>query len=292
MTDELPEFSFDIFREQLNEVVLTTINKIDREAPPRLQNVPGAAVMFESLLRSAELTYRTIRYLVADVPPEPARKLEFALSVPPLTRTLLDTLFTIVFTFDDLPERVRWYYKSGWREAIRRHRRLEGRYGSDERWKRWLAESGEHLESTRRNWGITEDEASGVVKIRWWPNPGKMAEFTGLSPERHDHLMFLNDWFYRELSAQSHLSAPGLIYRATPLLPMAHDDPEERRRRLMRQKSDMFVLAATLLLACVSEVECELRFGTGGRMRYVWGILMHIHLQARDLYEQRYDRCL
>jgi hypothetical protein len=175
---------------------------------------------------------------------------------------------------------------------MRTHRRVEGRYAADERWTRWLAECGAHLETTRKNWGITEDEASAAVKVPWWPNPGKMAEFKGLSTERRDYLTFLNDWFYRELSAQSHLSAPGLIYRATPLLPMAYDDPEERQRRLMRQKSDMFVIAATLLLACVSEVECEFRFGTGERMRYVWGILMHIHLQARDLYERRYDQCL
>lgn len=98
--------------------------------------IEGARPYFQGTVQLAAFTYQSIRFLCADKPENPARKLEFAVAVPPLARTILDSVF----------------------------------------------------------------------------NPGQMpAQTTGW---RQDYLRYLNDWFYRGLSAESHLSLNGFGKRA------------------------------------------------------------------------------
>lgn len=284
---DFPALPFDTFREQLDSAVLATINKVDREWPAKYEDHPRAGVLLESLLRTSENTYRTVRYVVADHPVDPSRKVEFALSVPPLTRTVLDALFTVIFLFEDLPRMTDWYYKSGWRELVEEQERHRERYGQEANWSSWLAEKDQVIAATREQWGVTSKEAADLKLIKWWPTPGAMKSSSEISQERKQYLIYLNDWFYRSLSSQSHMSWPGLAYRSAALLPK--QDQEDRSWRLSKQKSDVFATTAVLVLALASEVEMELRYGLSERLKYIWGVLSGYYGYARDLYEMRYQ---
>lgn len=173
MPDEYPTLPFETIREPLDSLLVSIGNKLEREWPERWASIPGAAILLRAISKVAENTYKTIRFICADSPPDPSRKLEYALSVPPLTRTILDSVFTVVFIFEDLPARTEWFYKSGWRELYEEHQRYQNTYGSDQKWATWLAEKSALIENTKACWGITPEEASNPNTIKWWPNPGK-----------------------------------------------------------------------------------------------------------------------
>jgi len=106
---------------------------------------------------------------------------------------------------------------------------------------------------------------------------------------RQDHLRYLNDWFYRGLSAESHLSLNGFGKRAGFLFAPS---PEDRRRVLDESRSDDVFTTITLVVALLSELEIEFRFGLTDRLKYVWGIIQEYWGEAKDLYTRRYGTAL
>jgi hypothetical protein len=88
-------------------------------------------------------------------------------SAPPLARTILDSLFTVVFLFEDLPTRIKWYLKSGWRELFEEHQRCRKTYDADPAWSTWLAKQSAILDQMKVDWGISSDEQANPSKIPW-----------------------------------------------------------------------------------------------------------------------------
>ncbi len=224
-----------------------------------------------------------MKFFCADTPTDPSRRAEFALSVPPLARTLADSLFTVVFLFDDLVAKLQWYWAAGWRQLYEHHQTALARYGTDPRWKDWLAQRAAMVQTVPAQWGVDPAAVADPSTIRWWPNPGKMPK--GLNGERKDFLTYLNDWFYKHLSGDSHLSAIGLA-RGHFLLDEKDDGRDEQ---LSLYRSTMFSTTVTLLLALISELECELRLGgLATRAQYVWTLIGDIFPPALELYDMRY----
>lgn len=62
------------------------------------------------LYRGAENALGASRFLMADVPPNPARRPEYAIAVSRLCRSILDALCSLVFVFGDFSSRVLWSY--------------------------------------------------------------------------------------------------------------------------------------------------------------------------------------
>src|ERR1700679_274523 len=102
-----------VITEPLDSLISAMGNKIEREWPARYANIQGARELFLLTVRIADITSRSIRWLSAEKPPNPARIPEYCLSVPPLNRTILDNLFTVMFVLEDLPARCEWYHKRG-----------------------------------------------------------------------------------------------------------------------------------------------------------------------------------
>jgi hypothetical protein len=284
MNGDLP---FESIRDELDTVPIALANKIEREWPAKWQGVTDSWLVLSGMVRIASNTHKSIRYLCADSPPDPTRKLEYAVSVPPLARTILDSLFTVVFLLEDLPARMPWYLKSGWRELLEEHQRYQAAYGSDPAWSSWLTGTGNFVASMQARAGVTPQEASAPSSIPWWPNPGQMLRSGKLSPQNLGYLQYLNDWFYRSLSSASHLSLPGFMIRSGYLFDARHSD--KREEFLTKYKSDSVVTATILLVALISELELSVGFGLGPRCAYLWGALAPSFGAAQEVYSLRYQ---
>ena len=289
MPDEIPKLPFETIRDQLHTLIIAVGNKIRLEWPTKWKSHPEAAVVLRATVEVAGNTYHTIRILCADPHPHPSVKPEYVVSAPPLTRSILDNLFTIVFLFEDLPVRTKWFLKSGWRELYEENQRYQLRYGSDPLWAGWLTNRLSFQDQMKTEWGISGQEAANPAKIKWWPNPGKMTNHTDTSNVRRQYLAYLNDWFYKELSSASHLSWPGLASRSMHLL---NQDREQRDRDLNKFRSDCFTMTVAILLAVLSEIQVELGYDLSPRLKYIWGILKPGFTMVRELYEYRYEALL
>lgn len=276
---------FSTIRDQLDSLLVATANKLEREFPAALTHGGDAANILRSLVLVAQNTYLTMRYFCADSPPDPARKRSFALSVPPLARTILDGLFTVTFLCEDLPERSSWYEKAGWREMKEYYDRATQRYGGDQAWQQHLVEYSELLDMARQWWQITAEEVADAKKIKYWPTPSQTIMLASDDGAR-SFLAYMNDWFYRELSQDSHVSWPGLSRRAAYLLIDRPTDVD--RENLAKQKSDSLLTAIIILAALLSEIECALHFGFGERLKYVWSVINTLSSASREIFDMRY----
>ncbi len=84
---------FETIREPIDTQLSAMALKLEREWPERWAGLTGARPYFQGTVQLADFTYQSVRFLCADKPENPARKLEFAISVPPLARTILDSVF-------------------------------------------------------------------------------------------------------------------------------------------------------------------------------------------------------
>lgn len=136
---DLPGLPWGSFGPELRLILESTFNKLDREWPSKWSQLGGAQSVLESFGRVVHNTFHTIVALSLDKARYPLNP-EDSLSVPPLTRTLLDILFSTVFLLDDLPARSDQYFKGGWRENTEEFRRIVERYGRDPTWSEWFTE--------------------------------------------------------------------------------------------------------------------------------------------------------
>jgi len=287
--EELPEIDFSVFTKPLDETVEAVRNQLEREWPRSLRAHKGTQMVVRLLLAVSVNTYKTMRYFCADVPPDPARKQEYALSAPPLARTILDALFTLVFLAQDPEARTSWFLRSGWREMNEKLERMRREHAADPSWTEYLADFERVIHDDQQLWAISDVEAATPGSIDYWPIPSQiLREVQGTATGCY--LQYLSDWFYRDLSQDSHLSWPGLFRRGGWFL---FSRPDAKQQFVLRKaKSDSLSTAVTLLIAIASEIELLCRFGLGTRLRYLWGLFAPIAGDARAIYEMRFAACL
>jgi len=283
---DLPSLPWRTFGPELRNLLTAVVNKLDREWPAKWQGMGSAKYLLESLARVTENTYHTIWLLCFDKPKWPATR-EDVLSVGPLTRTILDTLFTIIFAFEDLPTRATWYFKGGWREMWEEQQLYAAKYAGDSKWDEWLKERQGFLDATADRFGLTAAEIANPEPLRYWPIPSRMRRDTGTSAARVNLMNYLDDWHYGDLSSESHLSLPGLVMRSGAL--QTDQNPEELTWRLDKQRSDNMLRATVLTVAFASEIEIECRYGLAERLKYVWTVLNSTFGMAKELYDPWYS---
>jgi hypothetical protein len=211
--EDYPELPFSAIREELDDLLVAMANLIDRSWPVKYADRIDLKIFLLGTVKITENTYRSTRHLCADKPEDVSRKLEFAVSVPPLASTILDSLFTVVYLFDDVDNRVGWFRGSGWREMFEEHKRYQEAYGREAAWAEYLDLQRAFLDHDQHELNITDKEVDDLKKIKWWPNPGKMICDGGTTDDRTRYLSYLNDWFYKTLSSDSHLSWSGFARR-------------------------------------------------------------------------------
>jgi tetratricopeptide (TPR) repeat protein len=95
MSQEPPSLHFSVIEQPLDSLLSALENKIEREWPPRFRNIQGVQHLFLLTLKTANVTYRSVRFLCADTPCDPARRVEYSISVAPLNRRILDNRLTL-----------------------------------------------------------------------------------------------------------------------------------------------------------------------------------------------------
>jgi hypothetical protein len=283
---DIPTVTFAPIGPVLHELCQAAINRIDRQWPINRTSSGAAQSVIEPLLRAAYNTFRTVLLLCTDRPSHPVLP-EFALSAGPLNRTLLDTLFTLLFLFDNLEDRSHAFVRAGWRENREELARYEQLYGEDAAWVEWIGAFREHSLQAMPLYRIKEEERDNLRLIDKWPLPGAMKSDNSLPADLRSFLTYLYDWYYKALSAQAHLSLPGLIMRSAALLPQHGEDEIERRARLDKQRSDNALVATVLMLSLVTEIEIEFQFGDAGRIMFVWAYLNEHFKLSEELWLRR-----
>ena len=278
---------FAVIREPLEKLTTATILNVERALPPEIAKIPGAPVVLRLLAKSAETMFSTIRYFCAEKPADPARRISFASSAPPLLRSMLDEICTVIFLGEDMPARVQWYYKAGWRELREEYERHVRRYAGKPGWDAWLAEYGKFFDATQQDWGITAAEAANLKAIPYWPTPTGMIASKTLGAEAQTFFEYMRDWFYREFSQEDHLSLPGLIRRGVNFLRPPDDLRTENTWKKLR--SDWVNYAVVLFLAFLTEIVLLCRFDLRGHCAYIWGILKEYSPMAAEVFEARYQ---
>jgi hypothetical protein len=279
----VPELDYNTIRVEFNSLMTATGNRLAREWPPNVRAHDGLAPTLRALVVVSAVTYRTIVYICADNPPAP--ELEYALSATPLARTLLDAVFAVVFLFEDPIGRPDQFYKGGWREKMEENARYHTAYGADPSWAGFSAEHDRVLKKMTEDFDITQSERANPSSVNYWPTPAQMKNRL-VDAERKAYLEYMNDWFMREMSQDTHLSFPGLQRRFNPL---TIDDPALRRNVLTKLKSDAVGTSLVLMMALMSEIELELRYGLANRLKYVWSVLNPYYLIAKEVYDFRYN---
>lgn len=265
-------------------------NKIEREWPRRYQNIPGAREFVLLNVATTEITSRSVRYLCAEKPPDVNRPLEYSVSAPPLNRTILDSLFSMIFMLEDLPVRCLWYHKAAWREQRLELDKYRAEYGALPHWQEWLTNLSLLCDFGVNLLRINPDEVANPRSIPSWPNAGAMATH-GVSPSgatapNRAFMQYLNDWFYADLSQQAHLGGHGMMKRSLALL-HAYNSPE-REEMLNKSKRAWIGQTLTLTLALASEVEIHFQFGLRADLMYLWGLMAPVIVIAEEMYQKRY----
>lgn len=277
---EMPPLEYGKIKGEVRNLPEAVFNKLDREWPAHWPSEQGPKDLLRGLVRTSQFTYRAALHLVAD-DPDPSRKPQFAIALPPLVRSLLDILVTLVLLFDDFAANSRWYFRSGWRELKEASERGHSLFAGDPVWTKWLNELAPALDKMRKDFGITKREASNPKSsLPYWPIPTQIPAVDGLSADRAEFVEYAIAAYYRELSQDAHLSWPGFLRRAAPLLDPSHDFEH------LRQNS--FQVALILLIAILTEIDSEGNLGLGPRLAFLWGIMSGYHWLAESLYERRY----
>lgn len=285
-SESLPVLPYDVFGPKLDDLLVFSANKLDREFPTGRYHSYAGPTLVALMLVSAN-TYRTMRYFCADKPSDPKRRPEYALSAGPLARTILDALFTLLFLLEDLNERVPWFMKCGWREVVEELERARTQHGDDPKWQYYIEGLTEFAEESKHSeFEITPDEEREPKKIPYWPIPNQMIPRVQADDVRR-FMEYLRDWFYRQLSQDSHLSWRGLARRAGYLL--LDRSPLQKEWDLPKQKSDVLMTTVVLLLAMMSEIELFFGYGAGARLKFVWNVINPYFQQGGEIYDLRYS---
>lgn len=238
-------------REPLFDIIATIKNRTDRDLREELEaRAKGARIWLLTHVRVAEQIHLLVEQ-VHGLVKEKAVKLEVSVTLPPLVRVLFDSVCSIMFVFENPTERLPWFWKSTWREIVEDIKELKADYGNDPLWTSWIA----RLENERDQWRTLLDtqgtplsaaELADETQVRYWPNPGKMAEKTR-DAERKKRLRYLSLKYYGDLSGASHLSGTGLLSQGGVFLKSSTDDANRK------YLSDQILKGVTGLFSLVSE---------------------------------------
>lgn len=275
----------------LEELPIALANRIMREKRSELEQLhKGLPTLLANIVRVSGATWKAVAALTLD-----KRHGELATAVPPLARTFLESAMTIVFLGENTHDRVTWYFRAGWVDAVEEYRQREARFGTLPDWGKWSSVHLEWLDSHDLDLKITpQEKLKPRSALRRWektnkrgffPNAGSMWRTT-LDPWRRSFLVFVNEWFYGKLSQDAHLSYLGLARRGA----VVADEATEHQRDAYR--SNVCLAALALYLAVLSEAAQLVGLPSEKqRLRGLWEHTL-ASLEVSELWVERYKHLI
>jgi hypothetical protein len=287
------------FQGELEALAHTIVERLKDEWPTNLAHLPFAQGFFVLTLRYVRYVFRVVCRMFADERRADSRwRWEEIIVLPAINRTVLDSLFNTAFMLEDIEARSAWYHKSGWREQKLEFDRWISEYGSDPDWKDWLPGLQSLIERGVVQFSITESELDDPKKqIQPWPSTGQMSDY-GVNPAERpanrEFLHYMTDLYYRDHSAQSHMSFLGIMKLGAIL--SADDLSKDERGQLEadslpRLMTSHLSRTAFLLLCLISELQNHFKWTGTNELRILnlWHILIPDFPEAKDIFEKRYS---
>ena len=238
------------------------------------------------MLRFAKNSYAGVRYISADTPVDPKRKETYVLFIPPITRQLLDLLFSLVYMLEDFGPRSLLYMQSGWREVVEEWNQVSNAFSKEREWKDYLSISKVRNARLADMLGLDEQTRSTPSKIKYWPTPTQLTGEPGSSLGLRKHL---ERWIYRDVSSLSHLGFGGLQKVSAFLVAdLLQAGPEVQERATQSFRFQQVSRAATITLAIATEIDNCCQLGNARDADYLWAMFSAHVAEARELYELHY----
>lgn len=287
----LEPFDYALVRDPLKELLQTVDEQLKREVPAHVEDrATGLSVCLRVWFRLARQTFDALVTLCANKAGEgELPRPEYVLVVPPLNRSILDTVISTVFLLEDMAGRWSWFMKAGWRQSKEEVARLEADFGTLPSVKEWLADAKRLIDSGPKILGLSPDETEDPRRLKSWPNPGRMVRHGDDRPTR-TFLQRLDNLFYVDLSQQAHVSYLGVMKRGYLL--EGDGDSDDRRERLKGYASDQVFTAITLMLSLCSVLDERFQLGREGKIRYLWSVVGESWEPAKILQGMRYAQPL
>lgn len=280
-------FDFGLIKEALERLPQMRLSRI----PAGSKDTPDGrlSLLLRLLVHVSSNTWDSVKFLGRNELND-GRRTEFSFSIPPLTRTLLESLFTVVFVLEKPAERTRWFFLYGWADTLINYREMKARYGADPEWKTWLEvkEEGD-VKQLAEMINPTQDEEDHPDQIAWWPTPGKRIKKTD-DATRKAFLEFLHERFYGYLSSDAHLSLPGLLRRGGPFLKLLAG--VDRADLHLRTRSKFVFECLSIYVALLTEI-CgpSAPDDEKAQLRSIWEQVKVLE-DAEELYRNRYEAWL
>lgn len=217
------------------------------------------------------------------------------MSLPDLNRAILDSLFTVLFILEDVPNRCVWFRESDWRESRLELERYSAEYGNLPEWKTYLQDLSRVCDMGLALTNLSSAQAANPKALRSWPNPGAMVSY-GVSPNAplppvQTFMKYLNDFFYADLSQQAKLGGTGLSKCGAFLLDEIRSLPGTDSQ-IKKYRYSQIGQAVALVLALASEIEAHFNFGLRKDALFVWNLAAPVVVVVNEVYEKRYRALL
>lgn len=296
MAKERERLDDRVIREPMRDLSEAIQMLVDRDFPRQYQPIIGFHVLVQGNLRISTTSAQAIRYLCTDAPVDPGHQKEFVVAAFPVARTILESLFALVFLFDDPKENTNWYYRSTLRILYEQLERWKRKFSNVEDWHDFLEQRESYLLGNAAQMGLSLEQISSSDSnkkrgIKRFPTPSRMVQGNAIKEQqRKEFLQFLNQWYYGWLSEASHLSGSRLIPANYMLAGETFHGPYALTWELY--KTEAVVTSDTLLLAILSEIIVECGYDLKPKAQYIWTLLSLNNPFSKVLYEKRYQQIL
>lgn len=296
------ELDYGVIKDKLLYLLEATANKLEREWDPRYRHVDSASILFFQNFRNAINTYNTIFYVCADIPKDPDRRKSYALSLPPLTRTLFEQLIMFVFLLVDVQDFVPYLFQTGYTELRMELKHVLQYHGTKKNWQPYINELKKRIAQQEKVYKLSAKQISNPKKyIGRGPTPGDLLNILRNNRPRSTAIPFIeyvNSWLYRELSGQAHLNIlelanSGAFFSVNLAQAQLGNDWEEKRKTLLEEyRQNQIIIAITLVLAMASEIEIHFNYAQREKIMFLWTILNEYSDMTKDIWETRYEKLL
>jgi hypothetical protein len=295
----MEEFDYSAVQKEFARVMIATGNRLDREWPERRYPVDSARLTILTLFRLAVDFHDAVIYLCYDENRYADWHRLYCLTSPPLNRTILEIIVSVLYLLEDLETHTRLFYKAVWREKKETIEHNKKHYAGQPKWDEYIALTEQNAAKLEAGL-ITPEEKANLQNILRWPSLSKVIKrLKRKNPELVAFIEYLDDWLYRELSSLAHAHPLGFMEMSAYFvgkhdlvgLP-AVDAESELISALKMFRTKQMWIAMTLLLSLASEIEIHFRFSYDQDLSFLWTMFNNYSDIPKEIYERRYAEVL